>query len=103
VRDVLSLFQQMRGKGMSEGVAAGRLADPRSQHGPVHGFLYECRVQMVAFFPLGAGIVYSRRVTRPSTGRPMLRVSVSHLRQNLPAFLRRVQAGEEIQSPRAGG
>lgn len=27
----------------------------------------------------------------------MARVSVSHLRQNLPAYLKRVQAGEEIQ------
>lgn len=69
---ILPPFQQVGRKGVAEGMAAGRFRNARLGHRPS---LYRLLVQT------------------PS----MARVSVTHLRQNLPTYLKRVQAGEAIQ------
>jgi len=54
--DVLPLLQQVGGKGVPEGVAAGRLADTRCLHRPSYRFLHQGGIQVVTPFLLGPGI-----------------------------------------------
>lgn len=71
--DALPPFQQVGRKGVAEGVAPGR--------------------RQITLMQLAHPNLYTPHVQTPT----MARVSVTHLRQNLPAWLKRVQAGEAIQ------
>jgi hypothetical protein len=45
--DVLAPLQQVGGKRMAEGVAAGCLGHASCRDGPLHGLLHDARIQMV--------------------------------------------------------